>query len=138
MTIVKPEYQHSEITGKILAAAFEVHNIIGCGFMESVYHRSMEIELRIRNVLFESEKVMAIHFKNHKVGSRRVDILVEKLVSAELKAVSNLDNTHLAQGINYIQAFNIEVGLLINFGAAKLQFYRLINPKLLNKNRTRK
>jgi GxxExxY protein len=131
MSIIKPEYKHSDITAKILAAAFEVHSTIGCGFLESVYHRSMEIELRNRKILFISEKEMTIYYKNQKVGSRRVDLFVENVVSTELKAVTCLDNSNLAQGINYIEAFKIEIGLLINFGARKLEFKRLVNPKLL-------
>ena|SRR5688500_7099781 len=134
MAIIKPEYQFSEETGNILAAAFEVHSIIGCGFLEKVYHRALEIELSNRKIPFATERDMNIYYKNHKVGGRRVDLFVYNHISVELKAVSLLDNTDLAQAINYLQAFKIDIGLIINFGARKLEFRRLINPRLLNKN----
>ena len=133
MTIVKDEYQYSELTGNIIAAAFEVHNFMGCGFVESVYHRSLEFELSIRQIPFTSEKEMNIYYKIQKVGARRVDLFVYSKISVELKAVSSLDNTDLAQGINYIEAFNIDVGLLLNFGSKSLEVRRLLNPRLLNK-----
>lgn len=133
MTIVKDQYQYSELTGNIIAAAFEVHKFMGCGFLESVYHRSLEFELSIRKIPFMSEKEMNIYYKNQKVGSRRVDLFVYNKISVELKAVSSLDNTDLAQGINYIEAFNIDIGLLLNFGSKSLEVRRLINPRLLNK-----
>jgi GxxExxY protein len=134
MAIIKPEYQYSEETGNILAAAFEVHSIIGCGFLEKVYHRALEIEFRYRMIPFTSEREMQIYYKNHQLGGRRVDLFVYNRISVELKAVAMLDNTDLAQAINYLQAFRIDVGLLINFGSKKMEFRRLINPRLLNKN----
>ena len=88
--IVKPEYKYSEITGKILASAFEVFNALGCGFIESVYHRSLIIEFTNRNIQFHSEYELPIFYKNQKVGARRADFLVEKSVTVEIKAVSKL------------------------------------------------
>ena len=117
MDFVKPEYKYSDITAKILASAFEVFNTLGCGFAESIYHRSLIIEFGNRNIQFSSEYELPIFYKNQKVGSRRADFLVEKVITVEIKAVSKLEDGHLAQAINYLEAFNIEVGMLINFGA---------------------
>jgi GxxExxY protein len=128
--IVKSEYKYSEITGKILASAFEVFNTIGCGFTESVYHRSLVIEFNNRNIQFHSEYELPIFYKNQKVGARRADFLIEKVVTVEIKAVSKLEDVHLAQAINYLEAFNIEIGMLINFGAKSLEYKRLANSKL--------
>ena len=79
MEFVKPHYKHSETTGKILAASFEVHKVLGCGFSELVYHRALEVEFRLKQISFISEKEMSIFYKNEKVGCRRVDFLVEQL-----------------------------------------------------------
>lgn len=130
MDIVKPEYKYSDITGKILAACFEVYNEIGCGFSELVYHRSLIIEFTQRGIQFFSEYELPIFYKNQKVGARRADFLIEKVVTVEIKAVSKLEDIHLAQAINYLEAFNIEIGMLINFGAKSLEYKRLVHPKL--------
>ncbi len=135
MDFVRPEYQHSETTGKIIGAAFEVHKILGCGFSELVYQRALEVELRLRQIPFFPEKEMTIYYKNQRVGGRRIDFLVNDLIPVEIKAISVLENRDLAQSINYLEAFNLEIGLLINFGNTSLQYKRLVDPKLL-KNKT--
>lgn len=135
MDFIKPEYQHSEITGKIIGSAFEVHKILGCGFSEFVYQRALEIEFRLRQIPFVPEKEMTIYYKNERVGGRRIDLLVENIIPVEIKAISVLENRDLAQSINYLEAFNLDIGLLINFGSTSLQYKRLVHPKLL-KNKT--
>ena len=77
---------------------------------------------------------MQIFYDNHNIGLRRVDFLVDDLVSVELKAISKLENVHLAQGINYLEAYNLEIGLLINFGGESLEFRRLLNSKFNSKS----
>lgn len=134
MDFVKPEYQHSEITGKIIGAAFEVHKVLGCGFSEFVYQRALEVEFRLRQIPFVPEKEMSIYYKNEKVGGRRIDFLIDKIIPVEIKAISILENRDLAQSINYLEAFNLEIGLLINFGNTSLQYKRLVHPKLLKNN----
>ena len=129
--MIKEQYIHSDITAEILSIAFEVHNIIGSGFVESVYQKAMLVECGIRAVQADSEIELPVYYKNIKVGSRRADLLIKKKVIVELKAVSDLNDTHLAQAINYLEAFNLEVGLLINFGSKSLQYKRVIHPKLL-------
>src|SRR5580765_3282352 len=103
--MINDKYIHSDITSSILAAAFEVHKLLGCGFVESVYHRAMLWELYLRNINHESEKELSIYYKNKKVGSRRADILINNLVIVELKATTELENIPLAQAINYLETF---------------------------------
>lgn len=122
---------HEEITGKIIGCSMKVHTAVGPGFLESVYHRCLEIEFRTIGLNFESEKEFSIIYRNEKVGSRRVDFFVENSVLVELKAVSGLDDVHLAQALNYLEAFQMKIGLLINFGSKSLQFKRLYNNHLI-------
>ena len=107
----------------------EVHNELGCGFMEVVYQRALAFEMELQKISFAREYEMPIFYKEKQVGSRRSDFLVEVKISVELKAQTNLEPAHLAQAINYLEAFNLEVGLLINFGNTKLDFRRLQNKK---------
>jgi len=130
--MINEKYIHSDITAEILNVAFEVHKIIGPGFVESVYLRSMIIEFGLRSAEADSEIELPIYYKSIRVGSRRADLLIKKKIIVELKAVTELNENHLAQAINYLEAFNLEVGLLINFGSKSLQYKRVINPKLLN------
>jgi GxxExxY protein len=113
------------LTHSIIGCAMEVHNILGNGFQEVVYQRALAIELEQHGISFLREQEMPLHYKEHEVGTRRVDFLVENKVMVELKAVINLEDVHLAQGLNYLTAYNLEIGLLINFGAPKLEFKRL-------------
>ena len=105
----------------------EVHSTLGVGFQEVVYQRALGYEMEHQGLSFAREEDMPIFYKGRQVGTRRVDFLVEGKVVVELKAVSGLDNVHLAQAINYLEAFGLEVGLLINFGAKKLEFRRVVN-----------
>jgi GxxExxY protein len=107
----------------------EVHSQLGCGFQEYVYQRALEIEFRSRGISVLREYEMPILYKSEQIATRRVDFLVENLISLELKANSNLESVHLAQALNYLEAYNIEIGMLINFGNSSLQFKRLLNKK---------
>lgn len=127
--MIKPEYKYSELTGKIIGCAMEVHNHLGNGFQEVIYQRALEYEMQLQQISFNREYEMPVNYKDRCVGSRRADFLVEENISVELKAVINLEPVHLAQAINYLEAFNLEVGLLINFGNTKLEFHRLHNKK---------
>jgi GxxExxY protein len=128
-TIAMEAYKYKEITEKIIGSAFKVHNTLGNGFQEVIYQRCMQVEMEKQGLGFARELEQTIYYEGVDVGTRRVDFLVESVVLVELKAVSALDNVHLAQGINYLEAFNLEVGLLLNFGSTKLEFRRLINSK---------
>ena len=130
--MIKEEYIHSDITSGILNVAFEVHKIIGPGFVEWVYLRAMLVEFGLRSIEVDSEIELPVYYKSVKVGSRRADLLIKKKVIVELKAVTELNDNHLAQAINYLEAFSLDVGLLLNFGSKSLQYKRIIHPKLLN------
>lgn len=130
----KEEYKYSEFTGKIIGCAMKVHSALGNGFKEVIYQRALQIEMTDQGLTFSREHDMPIYYKQHQIGTRRVDFLVEGVVSVELKAISALDDTHLAQGINYLEAYDLEVGLLINFGAKSLQHKRLVNKKFNQQN----
>ncbi len=107
----------------------EVHKIMGNGFQEVIYQRALAIEFRNQNIAFSREHEMDIHYKGELIGKRRVDFFVEKKIMLELKAVIELKDVHLAQAMNYVEAYGLEIGLLINFGARSLQFKRVHNNK---------
>jgi GxxExxY protein len=119
-----------ELTHKVIGCAMEVHRVLGPGFQEYIYQRALAIEMKSAGIKFEEEFELSIHYKGNKIGLRRVDFWIENTVSLEIKAKSELDNTHLAQAINYIEASNVSTGLLINFGAPSLQFKRIHNRNL--------
>ena len=123
------EYLYSDITEKILKAAMNVHNALGNGFQEVIYQRALQVEFGLLNMHYGREVTMPVYYKDVQVGERRVDFLVEDKISVELKAVIQLENIHLAQAKNYLEAFNLQIGLLINFAASSLQFKRLYNNK---------
>lgn len=127
--VVQTSYKYSDLTGKIIGCSMEVHKILGNGFQEVIYQRALEKELTMQGLSFAREFEMPIFYKEEQIGTRRVDFLVEEVISVELKALVKLEDVHLAQAINYLEAYNLEIGLLINFGAKSLEFKRLINPK---------
>ena len=104
-----------------------VHSELGNGFQEVIYQRSLAIEMRKQNISFKREMSMKIFYDGVKVGTRRVDFFVEDLIMVEIKAVIELQDVHLAQAMNYCQAYNLPIGLLINFGARSLEFKRVYN-----------
>jgi len=123
------EYKYKDITGKVIGAAMQVHKTLGNGFQEVIYQRALAIEMPYFDLNYEREFEMPIFYRNTQIGTRRVDFLVEDKISVELKAIIKLEDVHLAQAINYLEAYNIEVGLLINFGSKSLEFKRLLNTK---------
>jgi 3-deoxy-manno-octulosonate cytidylyltransferase (CMP-KDO synthetase) len=116
---------YSEITGDIIGAAMEVHKQLGRGFQEYIYQRALEKELHKKNLSVKVEQEMPVYYKNEQIGLRKVDFLVNDLVCVEIKAVSTLEDVHLAQSINYLETSGKGVGLLLNFGGPSLQFKRL-------------
>ncbi len=131
--IVNEKYKYSEITSRIIGCAMTVHSKLGSGFPEVIYQRAMDIEMDKEDLKNKSEVTMPIFYEGIKIGTRRVDSFVENKVLVEYKATSELNNNHLAQAINYLEAFNLEIGLLINFGAESLEFKRVINSKIPRK-----
>ncbi len=106
-----------------------VHRTLGNGFMEVIYQRALEMEMKAFQIDFTREHEMPIYYRGARIGTRRVDFLVFNKISVEIKAVSKLEDVHLAQAINYLEAYNLEIGLLINFGQSSLIFKRLQNKK---------
>jgi GxxExxY protein len=121
--------KYASITEKIIGAAMQVHSTLGNGFPEVVYQRALDIEFKERHISFVREFSMPIYYNGSWVGQRRVDFFVEDKIMVEIKAIIKLENVHLAQAKNYLEAYNIEVGLLINFGSASLEVKRLGNNK---------
>ena len=121
----------SDITEKIIGCAMKVHRELGSAFQEYIYQRALEIELKNTDIKFTREYEMPIHYQGQKIGMRIVDFFIEDKIMVELKALTDLTDVHLAQGLNYLEASGHEVGLLINFGAKSLQFKRLHNRKII-------
>ena len=112
----------------------KVHNTLGNGFQEVIYQRCLAIELQRANLKFGREVRQTIYYDDIVVGTRRTDFVVEGQIMVELKAVINLEHAHLAQAKNYVVAYGFPVGLLINFGAASLQFKKVYNSRLYRAN----
>lgn len=130
----KPVLKYAEITESIIGAAMEVHNHLGGGFQEVIYQRALALELNLRKLNFAREFEMEIFYKNAHIGTRRVDFLIENTISLEIKALTALEPVHFTQAINYLEAYQLETGLLINFGGRKLEFKRLYNNKFQSNN----
>ena len=147
--MIKEAYKYSELTSKVIGCAMKVHSTLGNGFthalntflngirecfafQEVIYQRALEIEFSLADIPFSREFEMPIYYHNQQIGTRRVDFLVNEVLSVELKALTKLEDVHFAQAINYLEAYNLEVGLLINFGERSLNFKRLQNKKYKN------
>jgi GxxExxY protein len=122
--------EHEELTHKIIGCAMEVHKILGNGFQEVIYQRALAIEMQYQGLEFEREKNMSIFYRDFDIGTRRVDFFVENKIMVEIKAKLELDDSNLNQSINYLEAYKMKIGLLINFGSNSLQFKRVHNNKL--------
>jgi len=123
---INDKYYKSDITGKIIGCAQKVHQFLGNGFQEVIYQRALEIELNKEGLKFAREKEMDIFYEDVLIGNRRVDFLVDDDVMVELKAITKLEEVNIAQLINYIEAYKVKIGLLINFGAKSLEVKRYI------------
>lgn len=131
--MINAEHKYSELTGRIIGCAMRVHSALGSGFQEVIYQRALEIEMVSKGISFGHEVVMPVYYRQQQIGTRRVDFLIENVVTLELKALRKLEDVHLSQAINYLEAFELEVGLLINFGARSLEFKRVQNKTFKQK-----
>ena len=122
--------ENVELTFKVIGCAMKVHRTLGNGFQEVIYQRCLAIELGLAGISFEREKEQTIYYNGIEVGSRRADFIVENCIVIELKALIGLEAVHLAQAKNYVVAYNLPVGLLINFGATSLQYKKVYNINL--------
>ena len=119
--------KHEELTHKIIGCAMKVHSTLGNGFQEVIYQRALAIEFEKQGLLYQREMEMSIYYEEIDIGTRRVDFFVEDNIMVEIKALTKLEDVHLAQAMNYCQAYNLPIGLLINFGSKSLQFKRVYN-----------
>jgi len=119
--------KHKELTHKIIGCCMKVHRVLGPGFQEVIYQRALEIEFRNNALDYNREMEMEIYYEGTQIGTRRVDFFVADTIMLELKAVSELNDLHLAQAMNYCQAYNLPIGLLVNFGNKSLQYKRVYN-----------
>ena len=119
---------HKDITEKIIGASFEAHKFLGNGFQEVIYQRALAWELSQAGLSFVREIEQEIFYKElvEPIGRRRADFVVEGKVLVELKAVIEIEDVHFAQVLNYLKAYKLEVGLLINFGSKSLTFKRFV------------
>ena len=119
---------HKEITEKIIGCAFDVHSFLGNGFQEVIYQRALAYEFSKATLDYARELEVDIFYRDLQdpIGKRRVDFLVEDKVLVELKAVNHIEDTHIAQVLNYLKAYKLKVALLINFGEKSLVFKRLV------------
>ncbi len=120
------ELKHSDVTGEIIGAAMEVHKVLGHGFLESVYEEALAIEFQIREIAYERQKPIDVYYKGEIIKNFIADMVVDNKIIVELKAIKKFGDYEMAQVINYIKSTNMEIGLLINFGARSLEFKRLI------------
>lgn len=118
-----------DLTYKIIGCAMKVHAVLGNGFQEVIYQRALAIEMEKQGLRFERELEMPLFYDEKPIGSRRVDFLIEEKVMVELKALIKLEGVHLAQGLNYLVAYEVDLGLLLNFGAQSLEVKRLRHLK---------
>jgi len=125
----KKEEIKDDLTYKIIGCAMKVHSTLGNGFQEVIYQRALSIEMRKQGLDFDRELEMPLFYDGFSIGSRRVDFLVENKVMVELKALIKLEDVHLAQGLNYLVAYKVDLGLLLNFGAQSLEIKRLRHPR---------
>ena len=117
---------HKELSQKLIGAAFEVHNVLGYGFLEKVYENSLAVELKLQGVFCEQQKNMTVYYKANNVGDYFADLFVDNKIIVELKAEKVYNKKHEAQLLNYLKALKHNLGYLINFGEEKVEFKRFI------------
>ena len=124
-------YLRQELTRQIIAAAFDVSNTLGCGFLEKVYENALVVELRRRGLRVTQQLPIHVVYRNETVGQYVADLVVENAVLVEVKATLENDPVHVAQTLNYLRATRLPVGLLINFNVEHLRdgIFRIIDPR---------
>jgi len=119
------KWRKEELTDRIINACINVHKELGPGFLESIYHNALKLELKRQNLDFESEKEVRIKYLGEGVGTHRIDLFIESEIVVELKTVEDLHKKYYAQLRSYLKAMNKEVGLLVNFAGFKLDVRRV-------------
>jgi GxxExxY protein len=121
------KHQFEELSRKIIGAAIKVHKELGPGFLENIYEEALKIEFSERNLNFDSQKEIKIIYLGAEIGTHRLDLLVEKKIIVELKAVKEFSDMHFAQLRSYLRAADLKVGLLLNFAKPTLEIKRIVN-----------
>ena len=116
----------NEITEKIIGCAYEVSNVLGCGFLEKVYENAFAYEIRKTGLVVDQQYGIQVYYEDIVVGEYIADLLVEKRVLVEIKAIKELDKIHLAQCLNYLKATKLPVCLLMNFGKPRVDIQRIV------------
>lgn len=129
MNYINEKYKYPEVTYKILDCALEVHKTLGNGYPSDIYRRALSLEMQFLGLEYQREIDLDIFCKGEKIGTQRIDFLVANRISVEIKAINQLEDDHLIQAIHYLEAYDLDVGLLINFGAKNLEFKRVMNKK---------
>jgi GxxExxY protein len=119
--------KYEDLTHKIIGCCMKVHSVLGGGFQEVIYQRALAIEFDKQGVAYKREMEMTIYYEGIDIGTRRVDFFVEDSIMLELKAIAKLEDVNLTQAMNYCQAYNLPIGLLVNFGGRSLEFKRVYN-----------
>jgi GxxExxY protein len=112
---------------RILEAVFEVHNRLGTGFSEEIYHRALIAELEVREIPFETQKSISIHYREKTIGTYYLDLVVDEKIIIELKAVDSLNDLFKQQLLPYLKATGLRLGILINFGSQRVEYIRIAN-----------
>jgi len=120
------ELLYKDLTYNIIGAAIEVHKVLGPGFLESVYQTALAHELELRGISCQEQARLQVGYKEIIAGEYRADFVIDDKVIIEIKAVSELNEIHEAQLINYLKGTGYKVGLLVNFGASSLEHIRRI------------
>jgi GxxExxY protein len=129
MSLIKTKSEnfiYKELTYKIIGCAMEVHKSLGVGFLESVYEPALRLEFKKSNLPFESQVEFPVIYRNERIKSFICDLVVDKKVIIELKAIKQITDLARAQILNYLKVTNLRIGLLINFGSNSLQYERII------------
>ena len=123
----KETHQFEELSSRIIGAAIEVHRELGPGFLEGIYEEALKIELSEHSMRYDSQKEIKIEYLGVEIGVHRLDLLVEKKIIVELKAVKELTDIHFAQLRSYLKATGLKAGLLLNFAKPTLEIRRVVN-----------
>ncbi len=127
----KTKLLHEDLTYKLIGICFKIHTAIGCGFPERIYHKAIIVELKKEGLNYVTEKLTKVKYEEKEIGIFRLDLVIEEKVIIEIKAVEYMPKVFKEQLLSYLKATEYEVGLLVNFGSAKLEYERMarINQK---------
>jgi len=123
----QPDILFKDLSYDVMSAVFEVHNILGPGFKESLYENALCYELTLRGTPFKNQHPIEVRYKGLTVGTHVLDVLVNDEIILELKAVSALDEIHEAQLLSYLKSTGLSLGILINFGQARVVYKRMVH-----------